>query len=143
MSVTSKSYEDAVEIVKETENTEVYISPRYKGKNPKSPEELAKIREERKAKRLANKKPHGLYESKDKMVSHPSHYQCGKYEALDIIAEATRDLTGIFATDTGNALKYLLRWNKKGSPRQDLEKSMFYISHLLKALDESEAQMKG
>lgn len=135
MSTVSRSYEDPVEIAEE--KTETYVSPRYKGKNPKSPEELAKIREEKKARRQAK-----LYESKDKMVSHPSHYQCGKYEALDIIAEATKDLTGIFATDTGNALKYLLRWSKKGEPRRDLEKSMFYISHLLKALDESEIQMK-
>ena len=133
MSTVSRSYEDPVEIAEE-KKTETYVSPRYKGKNPKTPEELAKIRE--------TKKHTKLYESKDKMVSHPSHYQCGKYEVIDIIAEATKNLTGIFATDTGNALKYLLRWNKKGNPKQDLEKCMFYISHLLKALEESEIQMK-
>ena len=135
MSTVSRSYEDAIEIAEE--KTEIYVSPRYKGKNPKTPEQLKAEREARR-----EKKTHGLYESKDKMVSHPSHYQVGKYEAIDIIAEATKDLTGIFATDTGNALKYLLRWNKKGTPRRDLEKSMFYISHLLKELDESEAHTK-
>ncbi len=120
--------------------TEFNVSPNYKGKNPKSPEELAKIREQKKEKRLAIKKNNGLYESADKMVSHPSHYQVGKYEALDIIQEATKDLTGIFAVDTSQALKYILRWNKKGSPKRDVEKAIFYLTHLVRALDESEAQ---
>ena len=45
MSTVSKSYEDPVEIVRENEKmTEIseqtYISPRYKGKNPKTPEQL-------------------------------------------------------------------------------------------------------
>ena len=138
MSTISKSYEDPVEIVKERkeENSEVYISPRYKGKNPKTPEQLKAEREARKAKKINIKD--GLYESEDKMVSHPSHYQVGKYEALDIIQEATKDLTGIFAIDTGHILRYILRWNKKGSARQNIEKAIFYCTHLLKALDESE-----
>ncbi len=146
----TKSYEDVFEDNREQIKSEVEdvpvikfdISPNYKGKNPKSPEELAKIREERKAKRAVKKNSDGLYESKDKMVSHPSHYQCGKYETIDVIAEVTKNLKGIFATDTGNALKYLMRWDKKGSPRQDIEKCIFYCTHLLKALDESEVLMK-
>ena len=146
----TKSYEDVFEDNREQIKSEVEdvpvikfdISPNYKGKNPKSPEELAKIREERKAKRAVKKNSDGLYESKDKMVSHPSHYQVGKYEALDIIQEATKDLTGIFAVDTSQALKYILRWNKKGTPKRDVEKAIFYLTHLLKALDESEVLMK-
>lgn len=119
------------------------VSPRYKGKNPKTPEELAKIREQKKnAKKPVVRKNDGLYESTDKMVSHPSHYQVGKYEALDIIQEATKDLTGIFAVDTSQALKYILRWNKKGTPKRDVEKAIFYLTHLVRALDESEIMMK-
>lgn len=141
MSTVSKSYEDPVEIVKEKEEVtetseQVYISPRYKGKHPKTPEQLKAEREARKAKKINTKD--GLYESEDKMVSHPSHYQVGKYEALDIIQEATKDLTGIFAIDTGHILRYILRWNKKGSARQNIEKAIFYCTHLLKALDEAE-----
>ena len=142
------SLEDAKEVlenaVKPEDNTDVptfTVSPRYKGKNPKTPEELAKIREQKKAKRMAGKTD-GLYESADKMVSHPSHYQVGKYEALDIIQEATKDLTGIFAVDTSQALKYILRWNKKGTPKRDVEKAIFYLTHLVRALDESEMMMR-
>lgn len=143
MSTVSKSYEDPVEIVRENEKmTEIseqtYISPRYKGKNPKTPEQLKAERETRRAKKIKTK--NGLYESEDKMVSHPSHYQVGKYEALDIIQEATKDLTGIFAVDTSQALKYILRWNKKGTPKRDVEKAIFYLTHLARALDESEAE---
>ena len=139
MSTTSKSYEDSIEIVDDVK-VKNYVSPRYKGKNPKTPEELAKIREEKKAKKIKTRD--GLYESKDKMVSHPSHCQCGKYEVIDIIEDATRDLTGIFAIDTGHILRYILRWNKKGDPKQNIEKAMWYCSHLLKALDETETQIK-
>ena len=111
------------------------ISPNYKGKNPKTPEELAKIREEKKARRMMT------VDSDDKMVNHPSHYKVGKYEAIDIIEEATKDLKGLFATGTGNALKYLLRWNKKGTPIRDLKKSVWYIQHMIEKL-ESEVKEK-
>ena len=111
------------------------VSPRYKGKNPKTPEELAKIREQKRAKvkRMTSK-------VENDMVNHPAHYKVGKYEAIDIIEEATKDLKGIFATDTGNALKYILRWNKKDNPRQDLRKAIFYLNHIIQKLDEAEAQ---
>lgn len=141
----TKSYEDVLEDNREQIKDKVDdipvikfdVSPNYKGKNPKSPEELAKMYEERKAKKIAKKvvKDDGLYESDNKMVSHPSHYQAGKYEVIDIIKEVTKDMTGIFATDTGNAIKYLCRWNKKGDPRENIEKCMWYCSHLLKELD--------
>jgi len=139
------SLEDAKEVLEtevkpEENNTEVptfTVSPRYKGKNPKTPEELAAIRE---AKKIGRRVPASKQTEEKDMVNHPSHYKVGKYEALDIIEEATKDLKGIFATDTGNALKYILRWNKKENPRQDLRKAIFYINHIIKKLDETEAQ---
>ena len=80
-----------------------------------------------------------MYESKDKMVSHPSHYQSETgMEAIDVIEAFTFDLKGIEAVDTGNALKHLLRWSQKNGV-QDLEKAMWYIQHLIdhrKKLDE-------
>ena len=77
------------------------------------------------------------YESKDKMVSHPAHYQSGKFEVIDIIEEFTKDLTGIEAVDTGNAIKYVLRWHKKNG-RQDLEKAIWYLTHLVQHLIDQE-----
>ena len=47
-----------------------------------------------------------MYESDDKMVSHPSHYQSETgLEVIDVIEAFTFDLKGIEATDTGNIIK--------------------------------------
>ena len=104
------------------------VSPNYKGKHPLSPEELAKKRADKK----------GLYESSDKMVSHPAHYQAGGMEVIDVIKAFTKDLKGVQATDTGNIIKYACRWNAKGSPIRDVEKIIWYATHLLRELQEQE-----
>ena len=72
-----------------------------------------------------------MYESTDKMVSHPSHYQSKNgLEVIDVIAAFTEGLEGIEAVDTGNAIKYICRWKDKNGI-QDLEKAMWYIQHLI------------
>lgn len=78
------------------------------------------------------------YESDDKMVSHPNHYNSGKFEVIDIIEEFTKDLKGIEAVDTGNAIKYVLRWHKKNGV-QDLKKAIWYLTHLVEHLEASES----
>jgi hypothetical protein len=58
-----------------------------------------------------------MYESDDKMVSHPSHYQSETgLEVIDVIEAFTFDLKGIEATDNGI---------------QDLKKIMWYTQHLI------------
>lgn len=80
------------------------------------------------------------YESNDAMVSHPSHYQSSSgLEVIDVIEAFTEDLKGIEATDTGNILKYACRWNDKGTPIRDVEKIIWYATHLLEHLKEKEA----
>ena len=75
-----------------------------------------------------------LYESEDKMVSHPSHYQSSSgLEVIDVIEAFTENLTGIEATDTGNILKYACRWKEKNGI-QDVEKIIWYATHLLEHL---------
>ena len=72
-----------------------------------------------------------MYESKDKQVSHPSHYQSETgLEVIDVIAAFTSDLKGIEATDIGNIIKYACRWKKKNGI-EDLEKIMWYKQHLI------------
>lgn len=72
-----------------------------------------------------------MYESTDKMVSHPSHYQSKSgLEVIDVIAAFTEGLEGIEAVDTGNVIKYICRWKDKNGI-QDLEKAMWYIQHLI------------
>lgn len=74
------------------------------------------------------------YESEDKMVSHPSHYQSKNgIEVIDVIEAFTDGLEGIEAICTGNAIKYLCRWKNKNGV-QDLEKAMWYLQHLINVL---------
>ena len=76
-----------------------------------------------------------MYESTDKMVSHPSHYQSKSgLEVINVIAAFTEGLEGIEAVDTGNAIKYICRW-KDQNGIQDLEKAMWYIQHLIDHLN--------
>jgi hypothetical protein len=63
-------------------------------------------------------------------VNHPNHYTGGSIECIDAIKEAVKDLTGIEATDTGNAIKYLWRWSHKNGI-EDLKKAIWYIKHLI------------
>lgn len=76
-----------------------------------------------------------MYESDDKMVSHPSHYQSESgLEVIDVIAAFTSGLSGIEATDTGNIIKYACRWKHKNGV-QDLKKIMWYAQHLIDHLE--------
>ena len=63
------------------------------------------------------------------MVNSPSHYQ-GKVECIDAIEAAIQGLDGMEAMCTGNAIKYLFRWKRKGG-RTDLEKARWYINRIL------------
>ena len=81
-----------------------------------------------------------MYESNDKMVSHPSHYQSESgLEVIDVIEAFTSDLNGIEATDTGNILKYMCRWKHKNG-LQDLEKAQWYLIHLIEKIKEKESK---
>lgn len=80
-----------------------------------------------------------MYESNDKMVSHPDHYQSNSgMEVIDVIEAFTSDLKGIEATDTGNIIKYACRWSKKNGI-QDLKKIMWYTQHLIDHLEKQES----
>ena len=80
------------------------------------------------------------YECDDKMVSHPSHYQSKSgLEVIDVIEAFTAELAGIEAVDTGNAIKYILRWKHKNGV-QDLKKTMWYIQHLINHLEKENDQ---
>ena len=83
-----------------------------------------------------------MYESTDKMVSHPSHYQSKSgLEVINVIAAFTEGLEGIEAVDTGNAIKYICRWKDKNGI-QDLEKAMWYIQHLIDHLIKEDEQKR-
>ena len=83
-----------------------------------------------------------MYESNDKMVSHPDHYQSETgLEVIDVIEAFTFDLKGIEAVDTGNIIKYICRWNNKNG-LQDLEKAKWYLTHLIDHIRKLEEENK-
>ena len=78
-----------------------------------------------------------MYESKDKMVSHPAHYISNGLEVIDVIEAFTKGLDGIEASDTANIIKYACRWKQKGGV-QDVEKIIWYAKHLKEKLTDKE-----
>lgn len=79
---------------------------------------------------------------KNDMVNHPKHYisKTG-IEVIDVIEAFTCDLKGIVATDTGNVIKYMCRWNEKNGV-QDLKKAQWYLNHLITHLEKIEEENK-
>lgn len=71
-------------------------------------------------------------------VNHPSHYQSGKFEVIDIIEEFTKDYTGAQAFAMGNVIKYVLRSGKKNGI-EDLKKAQWYLNYLIKDMEVKEA----
>lgn len=71
----------------------------------------------------------------DDEVDHPAHYTAGKVECIDAIESATISLSGLRAVCTGNAIKYLWRWSRKGG-LQDVKKARFYVHRLIELLEE-------
>lgn len=65
-------------------------------------------------------------------VNHPSHYNFGKYEVIDVI----HDWKLGFAL--GNAVKYIARAGKKDPSKEveDLRKAVFYINYQIERLVE-------
>jgi hypothetical protein len=55
------------------------------------------------------------------LVNHPHHYQGNKMEVIDIIEDYE------LGFHLGNAIKYILRADKKGNTKQDLKKALWYI----------------
>jgi len=69
-------------------------------------------------------------------VNHPSHYNQGGIECIEALAAAIKDLKGIEAFCTGNAIKYLWRWKDKNGI-EDLEKAKWYINYLEKNIKDT------
>jgi hypothetical protein len=63
-------------------------------------------------------------------VNHPSHYNKGKIEVIDFIADQKLNFA------RGNAVKYVCRAGSKDPEKeiQDLEKAIWYIEHEIKML---------
>lgn len=74
-------------------------------------------------------------EKKSSSVNHPNHYNQGGMEVWDVIKAFTENLSGAEAFYAGNAIKYILRWDKKNGI-EDLEKAKVYIDKIIEGRKE-------
>ena len=70
---------------------------------------------------VRNNKPDPIAQPQPDMVNHPKHYNVKGFEVIDII-----DAFGL-NFNMGNALKYLLRADRKGNKEQDIQKALWYL----------------
>jgi len=68
-------------------------------------------------------------------VNHPVHYTQGKYEVIDIILDAVKDLPPKEAVCVNNILKYILRYHYKNG-LQDIKKCKWYVDKLVEIMEE-------
>ena len=66
------------------------------------------------------------YQPTKEMVNHPSHYNKGKYEVIDVIYDWNLNFS------LGSALKYIARAEYKDKPVEDLKKAIQYIEFEIK-----------
>ena len=71
-------------------------------------------------------------------VHHPNHYNQNGMEVWDVIKAFTSNLSGAEAFYAGNAIKYILRWDKKNGI-EDLEKAKVYIDKIIEGRKEKES----
>lgn len=58
-------------------------------------------------------------------INSPQHYKAKGFEVIDIIEAYELNFA------LGNAIKYILRADKKANKKQDLEKAKWYLEHEL------------
>lgn len=74
------------------------------------------------------------------LVNHPSHYETGKFECIDVMEEALgRDVVKGFCI--GNAFKYLYRAKRKNG-LEDLKKAQWYLNRVI-SMEEEDATKEG
>jgi len=65
-------------------------------------------------------------------VNHPTHYNQGSYEVIDVICDWGLDFV------EGNIVKYVARSKHKENQIEDLEKAKWYLDYLITSLKKKE-----
>lgn len=73
------------------------------------------------------------------MVNHPSHYNSGKIEVIEMVTEIAKPYRGDVAVCIGNVVKYVARAPFKGTCMQDLRKAEWYLKRAIEQLEEPES----
>ncbi len=63
-------------------------------------------------------------------VNHPAHYTFGKIEVIDALEDWDLDF------HEGNAVKYIVRAERKGNRIEDLSKAVFYLNRKIELLSD-------
>lgn len=73
-----------------------------------------------------------LEKEQKEMINHPSHYNKGKYEAIEVIEDWQLNF------NLGNTVKYIARAGHKDNIIQDLKKSLWYLQREIDRLEKGE-----
>lgn len=73
-------------------------------------------------------------------VNHPSHYNSGNIEVIEMVMEISRPYEGDVAVCIGNVVKYTARAPFKGRKVEDLRKAMWYLEKAIELEETKEAQ---
>ena len=72
------------------------------------------------------------------LVNHPSHYNMGEIEVIDIIEDLIKDINDPKVSfNVGQCLKYILRCPYKENICRDLKKADWYLDRAIKFLDDN------
>ena len=69
-------------------------------------------------------------------VSHPTHYETGKFECIEVMVE-TQGVEAVQDFCICNAFKYLYRHRRKNG-KEDIEKAQWYINKYLELEEKDE-----
>lgn len=71
------------------------------------------------------------------MVEQPPHYTNRKYEVIDVMHDTMtpEQFKGYLI---GCVIKYIMRWDKKDNPKQDLQKARWYLQTLHDTIEEEQ-----
>ena len=78
----------------------------------------------------------------DDNINHPTHYETGKYECIDVMQEAigVEDTKGFCLC---NAFKYIYRCTKKHvSPVEDVKKAIWYLNKFIELEERENDKLK-
>jgi hypothetical protein len=69
------------------------------------------------------------------IVQRPAHYNQGQFEVIDVIEDklTPEQFRGYLE---GNVLKYILRHQYKGHPKQDLQKAQWYLNRMVETFND-------
>ena len=104
------------------QSVEDYVKERFEMNSPVDEYDFARNIKEEKPK------------DKPDLVNHPSHYETGKFECIEVMEEALgRDVVKGFCI--GNAFKYLYRAKRKNG-LEDLKKAQWYLNRVISMEEE-------